>query len=273
MRSFAVGAVSRAASIITAAGARRGRIAQFGAKQEWILPPRVASGFRAGSRNLSTHAASSQQQPSVAFIPILKHGGGGKGAEETYVLVLSKKPQDAINGFITIEPFTADLQRGEGLLNASSRALLDGTGLTASCAMDDSTKHIYSNPFNDSSTEQILGVVVDMSNPANASVHPGDKYALEGDEVVVIRSRISELSQSLDVLASNGRVIDTRIVAFALGSELGMASGSSRAAMPFLMERIGGLLGGAWMLLSIALGGAFFANNSGYDVSLPGIVT
>ena len=78
-----------------------------------------------------------------------------------------------------------------------------------------------SNPFNDSSTEQILGVVVDMSNPANASVHPGDKYALEGDEVVVIRSRISELSQSLDVLASNGRVIDTRIVAFALGSELG----------------------------------------------------
>jgi hypothetical protein len=33
---------------------------------------------------------------------------GGKGAEETYVLVLSKKPQDAINGFITIEPFTGD---------------------------------------------------------------------------------------------------------------------------------------------------------------------
>jgi hypothetical protein len=75
MRSFAVGAVSRAASAISSAGARRGRIAQFGAKQEWILPPRVASGFRAGSRNLSTHAASSQQQPSVAFIPILKHGG------------------------------------------------------------------------------------------------------------------------------------------------------------------------------------------------------
>lgn len=76
MRSFAVGAVSRAASAISGAGARRGRIAQFGAKQEWILPPRVASGFRAGSRNLATNAGTSrQQQPSVAFIPILKHGG------------------------------------------------------------------------------------------------------------------------------------------------------------------------------------------------------
>ena len=76
MRSFAVGAVSRAASAMSSAGARRGRIAQFGAKQEWILPPRVASGFRAGSRNLATNAgASRQQQPSVAFIPILKHGG------------------------------------------------------------------------------------------------------------------------------------------------------------------------------------------------------
>lgn len=168
------------------------------------------------------------------------------------------------------DAFAAQLQGGEGLLKASSRALLDGTGLTAACAMDDLTKHICeaspplpsplqstphvtcihssllppplrtlpsathddthhpppccsadSNPFNQKSTEQILGVIVDMANPANASVHPGDKYALEGDETVVIRSRISELSQSLDVLASNGRVIDTRIVAFALGSELG----------------------------------------------------
>lgn len=82
MRAFAVGVATRAASAASAAGARRGRVAQFGARQEWILPPRVASGLDAGRRNLATSAGGAtastqeQQQPaSVAFIPILKHGG------------------------------------------------------------------------------------------------------------------------------------------------------------------------------------------------------
>ena len=57
---------------------------------------------------------------------------------EPIALVLSKKPK-SLSGYVTIEPFTGDVCDGETLFNASRRRLLDGTGLSASRALDQST--------------------------------------------------------------------------------------------------------------------------------------
>ena len=43
------------------------------------------------------------------------------------------------------------------------------------------------NPFNSQTEQRFLAVEVDMALASNKGVHPGDIYALQGDDIVVIR--------------------------------------------------------------------------------------
>jgi len=217
-------------------------------------------------RSFSSGANTAQR---VAFMPVLRQEAG----KEPFVLVLSKKPEDTFKGFITIEPFSGEVRKGESLFNASQRILLDGTGLTAGKSLDASTQDINKSNFQQSQGGDLfVAVEVDMRDPKNEGVHPGDKYAMQGDEVVVIRSPISELGQALNQLSSNGRVIDQRLHTFAVGAEIAAQALPSKGFAPASLESLGAVLGTVWMVGSIIVGGLFFSSNAGYTISLPGII-